>query len=156
MGSSEFDIRPDDLSHPATQALIRLHVGGMLAQVPVEHVTALDPSAIAAQRLTVWSAWRGETILGIGALRQLDSRWGEVKSMRTHPDHLRQGVGAAILDRIIAEAGGRGLRKLSLETGRGEGFDASVALYRKRGFVNGEPFAEHRQNPFNQFLHLAL
>lgn len=156
MRSPDFEIRLDDLSHPASQALVRLHIRGMAAEVPAEHVTAFDPSEMRAADLTVWSAWRGEAILGIGALRQLDSACGEVKSMRTHPDHLRQGVAAALLDRIIGEARARGLRRLSLETGRSPAFEPSVALYRHRGFVDGEAFGDHRQNPFNRFLHLTL
>jgi putative acetyltransferase len=156
MRSRDFDIRLDDLSHPATRALIRLHLSGMSAEVPPEHVSAFDPSAMKAAGLTVWSAWRGQAILGIGALHQLDATTGEVKSMRTHPDHLRQGVAAAILERIIAEARARGLRRLSLETGRAPAFDPSLALYRKRGFIDGGAFGDHRPSPFNQFLHLAL
>jgi putative acetyltransferase len=76
--------------------------------------------------------------------------------MRTHPDYLRQGVGAAILEHIIGEARGRGLRRLSLETGQGPAFAPALALYRRRGFVDGEAFADYVRSPFNQFLHLTL
>jgi putative acetyltransferase len=31
-----------------------------------------------------------------------------------------------------------------------------LALYRKRGFMDGEAFANYRHSDFNQFLHLAL
>ncbi|MET0294214.1 MAG: GNAT family N-acetyltransferase, partial [Phenylobacterium sp.] len=80
----------------------------------------------------------------------------EVKSMRTHPDHLRRGIGAALLERIIEEAQARGLRRLSLETGRGAAFEAALALYRKRGFVQGPAFSDYQPSEFNQFFHLAL
>lgn len=76
--------------------------------------------------------------------------------MRTHPDHLRQGVGAAILDHIVAEALRRGMTRLSLETGRGEAFDAALALYRTRGFQPGGAFADYEATAFNQFMHLDL
>ena len=76
--------------------------------------------------------------------------------MRTHPDHLRRGVAAALLERIIQEARARGLRRLSLETGSGPAFEPALALYRKRGFVDGEPFADYKRSAFNQFLHLRL
>jgi putative acetyltransferase len=76
--------------------------------------------------------------------------------MRTHPRHLRQGVGAALLERIIEEARARSLRRLSLETGRGPAFEPALALYRKRGFVNGEAFADYVRSEFNQFLHISL
>ena len=80
----------------------------------------------------------------------------EIKSMRTAPGHLRQGVGAAILDQIVEVAKARGLRRLSLETGTGPAFEPALALYRKRGFLNGEAFGGYEQSDFNQMLHLEL
>jgi putative acetyltransferase len=150
------DIRVDDLSSAATQELLRLHLDGMHANTPPEHVFALDLSGLKDPSVTLWSAWEGEAICGIGALKQLDKTAGEVKSMRTHPAFLRRGVGAALLERIIAEARTRGLRRLSLETGRGPDFEAALALYRRRGFVNGNAFADYEPSDYSQFLHLKL
>lgn len=76
--------------------------------------------------------------------------------MRTHPDYLRRGVAAALLEHIIAEARARGMRRLSLETGSGPAFEPALALYRRRGFVDGEAFAPYVRSAFNQFLHLEL
>jgi putative acetyltransferase len=150
------DIRQDDLSSAATQALLRLHLAGMHGNSPPGHVFALDLSGLKAANVTVWSAWEGDEIRGIAALKQLDARSGEIKSMRTHPNHLRQGVAAALLEHIIDEARARDLRRLSLETGSGAAFEPALTLYRKRGFVDGEPFSEYERSAFNQFLHLRL
>ncbi|MFC3068274.1 GNAT family N-acetyltransferase [Phenylobacterium soli] len=150
------EIRRDDLSSAETQALLRLHLAGMHANSPPGHVFALDLSGLKTPDVTVWSAWAGEAILGIGALRRLDAAAGEVKSMRTHPDHVRKGVAAAILERIIAEARAQGLERLSLETGSGPAFEPALRLYRRRGFVNGEAFGDYEGSEFNQFLHLRL
>lgn len=149
-------IRRDDLSGDATRNLLRLHLAGMHESSPPGHVFALDLSGLQAPEVTVWSAWFGDEVAGIGALKQLGPAHGEVKSMRTHPDHLRKGVGAALLERIIAEALARGLRTLSLETGRGPAFEAALAMYRKRGFAYGGAFADYEASEFNQFMHLAL
>jgi len=150
------EIRLDDLSSEPSQALLRLHLEGMHANSPPGHVFALDYSGLKAPDVTVWSIWEGDAILGIGALRQIDAQSAEVKSMRTHPNHVRRGVGRALLEHIIAEARRRGMRRLSLETGSGPAFDAALALYRSRGFVSGGPFAEYTKSEFNQFLHLDL
>jgi len=150
------EIREDDLSGAATRELLRLHLAGMHANTPAGHVFALDLSGLTAPDVTVWTGWKGERICGMAALKQLDAAAGEVKSMRTHPDHLRQGVGAALLEHIIGEARARGFRRLSLETGQGPAFEPALALYRRRGFVDGEAFADYARSPFNQFLHLAL
>jgi putative acetyltransferase len=149
-------IRVDDLSGVATQSLLRFHLEGMHANSPPGHVFALDLSGLRSDDVTTWSAWEGPQILGIGALRLLSPCSGEVKSMRTHPDHLRKGVAAALLERIILEARKQGLERLSLETGTGPSFEPALALYRKRGFVNGRPFGDYQQSEFNQFLHLKL
>src|ERR1700759_3124550 len=98
------EIRVDDLSSAATQELLRLHLAGMHANSPPGHVFALDLSGLQAPGVTVWSAWNGHDICGIGAVKKLDAGAGEVKSMRTHPSYLRRGVGAALLERIIEEA----------------------------------------------------
>lgn len=150
------DIRVDDLSGEATRELLRLHLAGMHANSPPGSVFALDLSGLQAPGVTVWSAWAGERIAGIGALKVLDGANGELKSMRTHPDCLRRGIAAALLEHIIAEARRRGLRRLSLETGSGPAFEPALVLYRRRGFKDGEPFADYEKSAFNQFLHLDL
>ena len=156
MPATPLEIRPDDLSGEKTRALLALHLSGMHANTPAGHVFALDLSGLKAADVTVWSGWRGAAICGIGALRQLDAETGEVKSMRTHPDFLRQGVAAALLEHIIGEAKARGLVTLSLETGRGPAFEPALALYRRRGFKDGGPFGDYAPSDFNQFLHLEL
>jgi len=150
------EIRLDDLSGERTLELLRLHLAGMHANSPRGHVFALDLAGLKAPAVTVWSASVEERIAGIGALKDLSHGAGEVKSMRTHPDFLRCGVGAALLEHIIAEARKRGMKRLSLETGSGQAFEPALKLYRKRGFVDGEPFADYERSGFNQFLHLSL
>jgi len=151
-----FTIRPADLSEPQTVALLALHLMGMQANSPPEAVFALDLSRMRASDLDVWTAWDGEKIAGVAALRTLSPDHGEIKSMRTHPDHLRRGVAAALLTHIVAEARARGMTRLSLETGSGPAFDPALALYQRHGFGDGPAFGDYRQSDFNQFLHLGL
>ncbi len=146
----------DDLSGDQTRALLALHLAGMRDGSPPGHSFALDSSGLQQPDVTVWTAWNGEAVAGICALKQHDGSRGELKSMRTHPDFLRRGVGAALLEHAIAEARSRGLSVLSLETGSGATFEAALALYRNRGFKDGAAFADYRPSDFNQFLHLAL
>jgi putative acetyltransferase len=149
-------IREDDLSGAPTRVLLALHLSGMHASSPPEHVFALDLDGLRAPGVTVWTAWEGDALAGIGALKELGDGIGEIKSMRTDPQHLRKGVAASLLEHIIAEARSRGLERLSLETGRGPAFDPALRLYRKRGFTDGGPFADYERSDFNQFLHMAL
>ncbi len=151
-----FEIRPDDLSAAATRELLALHLRQMHANSPPGSVFALDLSGLQGPDVEVWSAWRDGRIAGIGALRALADGNGELKSMRTHPDFLRQGVAVAILGHIVGVARARGMSRLSLETGSGAAFEPALALYRARGFKPGPAFGDYVASDFNQFLHLAL
>jgi putative acetyltransferase len=151
-----FEVREDDLSGEATLRLLALHLSGMHANSPPDSVYALDLSGLKAPGVTVWTVWEGAEVVGIGALKELGNGSGEVKSMRTHPDHLRRRVAALLLDQIVAEAKALGLTHLSLETGSGPAFEPALTLYRKHGFVDGEAFSDYQPSAFNQFLHLQL
>jgi putative acetyltransferase len=151
-----FTIREDDLCGGQTRALLALHLAGMHANSPPDSVYALDLSALQTPDILVWSAWAGERIASIGALRMLGPEAAEIKSMRTHPDFLRRGAAAMLLDHIIATASMRGVRRLSLETGTGSAFEPALALYHRRGFAQGGAFADYAASGFNQFLHLEL
>ena len=138
------------------QNLLADHLAGMHKNSPPDSVHALDLSGLQHPDVAVWTAWNAARLLGVGALKQLSPSTGEIKSMRTDSRHLRQGVGAALLDHIISEARRRGYRRLSLETGSGPEFEAALSLYRKRGFETGDAFGDYQSSAFNQFLHLDL
>ncbi len=145
-------IRTDDLRDPAVLALIGEHVDGMYATSPPESVHALDTDALRAADVTFWTAWEGAELLGCGALKELDTRHAEIKSMRTAAGHLRKGIAAAILEHMIAVARERGYERLSLETGSGGPFEPALRLYEKHGFEYCGPFADYRDDPFSRFM----
>jgi putative acetyltransferase len=150
------EIRTDDLSGEPTRHLLALHLMGMTASSPPGHVFALDLSGLQAPEVTVWSAWIDDRIAAVGALKMLGDGTAEIKSMRTHPDHLRKGAAKALLRHILQQARTRGLKRVGLETGSGPSFEPALALYRAHGFEDGPPFAEYVKSGFNQFLHLTL
>jgi putative acetyltransferase len=154
--ASPWDIREDDLTQTATRALVHLHLAAMHANSPPGSVFALDLSGLQAPTVTVWTAWQADEIAAMGALKQLEDRRGELKSMRTHPNFLRRGAASALLEHIIAVARTRGLTRLSLETGSGPAFEPALTLYRRRGFVRGAAFGDYVPSEFNQFWHLEL
>src|SRR5215469_14883373 len=114
---TQIHIIRDDLSGEPTRDLLRLHVRRMRANSPPGTSFALDLTGLQAPGVTVWSGWVGSRIAGVGALKDLADGCGEVKSMCTHPDFLRQGIARALLEHIIRAAQDLGMRKLSLETG---------------------------------------
>lgn len=149
-------IEPASVAQAEVRALVALHLRGMHATSPPEHVFALDRSGYDKPGLSLWGAWSGGALAGMVALHRLAPAHGEIKSMRTHPDHLRKGVAQALLDHLIAVAQAEGIRRLSLETGSGPAFEPALALYRANGFSDGEAFGDYAPSAFSQFLHRQL
>lgn len=154
--SPTFTLHPADFSNPQTRDLLAFHLAGMHENTPAGHVFALDLSGLMAPEIEVWTVHKQDRIAGIGALKRLNDQAGELKSMRTHPDFLRQGVASTLLDHLIHRARSGELKTLSLETGRGPSFDPALALYQARCFQPGEAFGDYEASEFNQFFHLAL
>nr|WP_241231093.1 GNAT family N-acetyltransferase [Sphingomonas koreensis] len=150
------EIREGELDDPQVIGLLEVHAGGMLANSPPGTCHFLDLSKLKTPDITFLSAWEGETLLGIGAVKQLDGTTGEIKSMRTAEAALGRGVGTAILRHIIGLARERGYAALKLETGTGEAFDAAHALYARHGFAPCPPFADYEATDFNRFFALPL
>lgn len=142
----------DDLSDVRVVALLREHLEGMARHSPRESIHALDLPALRAPDITFWTAWDDRTLLGCGALKELDARHGEIKSMRTAGACLGRGVASALLAHIIDESMARHYSRLSLETGSGPAFEPAHALYRKFGFRYSGPFGEYRDDPFSRFM----
>jgi len=150
-------IEIDDLSRPAIHALLREHLRNMHALGPPESVHALDLDGLRRPEITFWSAWEdGDTLLGCGALLELDRRHGEVKSMRTPEARRRTGAGRALLMHIIEVARARGYERLSLETGSVAAFVPAHRLYESVGFTRTGPFGAYAEDPNSVFMTLLL
>lgn len=151
-------IRIGDFANPKVLALLHEHLSGMQANSPPGSVYALDVERLQSKGIAFYSVWDtdGEALKAIGALKEIDAVTGEVKSMRTAQAHLRRGAAAFLLEFLIAEARQRGYQRLCLETGSGPAFEPALALYRRYGFENCEPFGDYQASAFNQFLQLQV
>jgi putative acetyltransferase len=149
-------IEIDDLSGPAIQALLNEHLQNMYELSPPESVHALDLEKLRQPEITFWAAWEGVLLLGCGALKELDGKHGEVKSMRTPAALRRKGAGRAVLAHIIGVARSRSYERLSLETGSMEAFRPAQVLYESFGFTYCGPFGDYRDDPNSVFMTLRL
>ena len=150
------NIEIDDLTRPAVHALLREHMRSMHALGPPESVHAFDLAGLRRPEVTVWTAWRGDVLLGCGALLAMSAVHGEVKSMRTPEALRRTGAGRALLAHIIAVARARGYERLSLETGTVAAFDPAHRLYASAGFTLTGPFGAYKEDVNSVFMTLAL
>ncbi|KAF3391355.1 putative N-acetyltransferase YsnE [Penicillium rolfsii] len=149
-------IKLDDLSGPEIRSLLEFHVSDLQSKSSSEACYVLDLSALQRPSISVYSAWKGEELLGCGALSELSPTTGEIKSMRTATAHLRKGVGRAIVQHIIDEAKRRGYVALFLETGTDDSFKSAREFYGGLGFKACEAFGGYVASGKNCFLTLEL
>jgi putative acetyltransferase len=146
------DIRIDDLRGAEIACLLQEHLQDMARHSPPGSIHALDLAALRRPEITFWSAWHDGELIGCCALKQLDVRHAEIKSMRTARVHQRKGIGAQLMAHLLAQASHRGYRRLSLETGSMAAFAPAHALYEKFGFARCGPFADYVEDPYSVFM----
>lgn len=146
----------DDPARSDVRALLEEHLRCMHELSPPESVHALDVAELQAADVTFWTIRDGELLLGCGALKELDARHGEIKSMRTPLALRRRGAGRAMLTHIVEVARERGYERLSLETGTPEAFIPAQRLYESFGFQYCTPFGDYKLDPYSAFMTLRL
>jgi putative acetyltransferase len=149
-------IRVDDLQGPEIARLLQTHLENSRKWSPPESIHALDLDGLRSPQITFWSAWDGASLLGCGALKELDPFHGEIKSMHTAEGHRRRGVAKRLLAHIVDEARSRSYRRLSLETGSMDAYAPARALYGRFGFISTGPFANYVPDPNSSFMTLDL
>ncbi|MBQ4831971.1 GNAT family N-acetyltransferase [Pseudoalteromonas sp. MMG010] len=150
------DIRTGELASTQVVELLQVHHNDMLKHSPIESVHALDVSQLEKPSITFYSLWIDNNLAGVGALNALNATHGEIKSMRTSSDYLRQGIAAKLLMHIIEQSTLRGYNKLSLETGTAEAFLPAQKLYTQFGFKACEPFGDYELDPYSLFMSKEL
>lgn len=146
----------DSVTSKEVISLLEDHLHSMTLHSPPESIHALDVAGLRKPEVTFWSAWEDGELAGCGALKELDNKHGEVKSMKTSPDHLRKGVARKLLIHIISEAKNRGYNRLSLETGSMDAFLPAKKLYESLGFEYCGPFSDYAEDPNSVFMSLNL
>jgi putative acetyltransferase len=140
---------PDSLSGEQVLALLQFHLDEMHRWSPACKVHAMPAERLRQDDVAFFSAWDGEQLAGCGAIKHLDERHGEIKSMRAAPDYRGKGVGHAILLRLLEEAWTRGYARVSLETGRPEPFAPAHRLYLSHGSAECPPFGDYVSDEFS-------
>ncbi|MHC9082015.1 GNAT family N-acetyltransferase [Bacillus altitudinis] len=145
-------IQQDELKDGQIEQLIQAHLEEMKKHSPPESIHALSLDDLKKQDVTVWSARDGEVLLGCGAIKELSSEHGELKSMRTAAAHMRKGVAKHLLTHLLQEAKRRGYKRVSLETGAIAFFEPARKLYESFGFQYCPPFGSYQEDPNSLFM----
>jgi len=146
----------DDLSSREIAAFLDEHLEDMNAVSPPESKHALDLDELRKPEITFWTVWENEDLAGCGALKHLDDKHVELKSMRTAPRFKQRGVASKLLGHILEFARSEGYRHISLETGSMPYFEPARNLYLKFGFDYCPPFANYVEDPHSTFMTISL
>jgi putative acetyltransferase len=153
---SEGKISIDDPRAEDVRELLERHLAFAHAHTRPEDVHALDVEALLDPAVTFFSLRRDGELLAVAALKQLDERDAELKSMHTAGNARGRGIGRAMVDHLIGVARERGLRRVSLETGAGAAFAPARSLYVHAGFVRCGPFGDYDRSRNSTFMTLSL
>jgi putative acetyltransferase len=151
------EITPVDGRSPEVRALVERHLDFAGTWTPPEHIHALGAGALADDPdVTVFCARSDGRPVAIGALRELEPRHGELKSMHTAAEARGSGVGRAMVTYLLGVARERGYGRVSLETGSSDAFAPARALYASAGFEVCGPFGSYPDDALSCFMTLRL
>jgi len=153
---ADYRIVEDDLTGEQVIALLAYHLAEMHTLSPPCKVHAMPVERLREPDVTFYSAWDGDKLAAVGALRQLDAKRGELKSMRATPEYRGKGAGEAILVHLVEEARKRGYDWLGLETGRPAAYIPAQNLYRKHGFTDCADFGDYIGDDISMCMSRAL
>ncbi|QZH76579.1 MAG: GNAT family N-acetyltransferase [Erythrobacter sp.] len=119
---------------------------------PACKVHALPAARLADAHVTFFTVRVDGELAAIGALREIDAKRGEIKSMRAADAWRGKGAGKAMVGYLLAEARARGYRWIGLETGRHPVFEPAQRLYAGHGFCECPPFGDYVSDDFSLCL----
>lgn len=156
MADSAVRIAVEDPRDHLVQALLRRHLTFAAEYSPPDQVFALDVDGLLDPAVTLYGVRLNSTLLGLGALKRLDARHVEVKSMHIAEEARGRGLGRLMLNHLLDTARAEGFHRVSLETGSMDAFITARRLYADVGFVDCGPFAQYEASEWSTFMTLHL
>tara|TARA_B100001741_G_scaffold240786_1_gene201815 strand:- start:701 stop:1156 length:456 start_codon:yes stop_codon:yes gene_type:complete len=136
--------------------LLKKHFIELRTVSPEGSTHVLDIEGLKDPSIKFWSLWENNELVGCGALKFLEKKHGEFKSIRVADKFRKTGVGKKIIDHLIEEAKKLEVSKLSIETGAGNFFLPARKLFSKFGFKKCSPFAHYKNDPNSCYYSLDL
>ena len=135
-----------NFDHPEVYELLTKHFIELRSVSPEDSCHVLDIAGLKDPSIKFWSLWENDALMGSGALKFLDEKHGEFKSIRVNNKFRNKGFGSKVINHLIEEAEKLKITRLSLETGAGDFFIPARKLFIKCGFKDCEPFSGYKKN----------
>ena len=136
--------------------LLKKHFIELKSVSPEGSTHVLDIEGLKDPSIKFWSLWENKELVGCGALKFLEKKHGEFKSIRVADKYRKTGIGEKIIDHLIEEAKKLEVSKFSIETGAGNFFLPARKLFSKFGFKKCPPFAHYKNDPNSCYYSLDL
>jgi len=149
-------IAQEDPRSEDVRALLERHHAFGRDVVPPEEVFALDIDGLLDPAVTFFTARVDGVLVGMGAIKDLGGSHGELKSMHTVEAVRDQGIGGALVRRLLSIAVERNYTRVSIETGKQDIFAPARAMYAKAGFVHCPPFGDYVNSGTSYCMTIAL
>tara|TARA_B100000767_G_C19767259_1_gene538207 strand:+ start:3019 stop:3480 length:462 start_codon:yes stop_codon:yes gene_type:complete len=141
---------------PEVHELLIKHFIELKSVSPEGSAHVLDIMGLKNPTIKFWSLWENNQLLGIGALKFLNNRHGEFKSIRINDKFRNQGYGFKVIKHLIEKAKKLNIKKLSLETGSGEFFIPARKLFFKSGFTVCKPFSHYKEDANSTYMSMLI
>ena len=132
-----------NFDNPEVHELLVNHFTELRSVSPKGSTHVLDIDGLKDSSIKFWSLWEENKLVGSGALKFLDKKHGEFKSIRVSDKFRGKGNGLKVINHLINEARKLDIKRLSLETGAGEFFIPARKLFVKSGFKISNPFSHY-------------
>lgn len=136
--------------------LFERHTAAMHEDTPPGSIHMMDAGRLCDPSIAFFVMRDNGRAIGMGAIKDLGDRSGEIKSMHILYEARGRGLARLMLDHLIAEARALGLERLNLETGSQPSFEPARSLYRSAGFSECGPFGGYGPDPNSTFMSCPL
>jgi putative acetyltransferase len=116
----------------------------------------LDIAGLKDPSIKFWSLWEENDLMGSGALKFLDEKHGEFKSIRVSDKFRKKKNGSRVINHLINEAKKLNIKRLSLETGSGKFFTPARKLFIKCGFKTCKPFSHYEDDINSVYMSMLI
>ena len=133
-----------NFDNPEVNQLLKKHFIELRSVSPEGSTHVLDIEGLQNKSIKFWSIYENDELIGCGALKFLDPKHGEFKSIRVSDFFRKKGYGKL------------NIQKISVETGSGEFFLPARKLFKNLGFTECKPFSHYVDDPNSCYMSLKL
>ena len=145
-----------NFDNPEVYEFLIKHFIELKSVSPEGSTHVLDIGGLKDPSIKFWSLWENNSLLGSGAIKFLDKKHGEFKSIRVNDKFRRKGYGIAVINHLIEKSKKQGIERLSLETGAGEFFTPARKLFIKCGFKVCNPFSHYKNDVNSVYMSMLI